>query len=116
MYNSMHQIPASLMPEHNLGMVVLTNLSGSFLPTVLASRLYDLVLGLDPIDWTARFEQDSQANSDATRAHNEQVEAVRKTGTNPSNSLEDYTGQYLNPGYGVLVVELTEGALSERYD
>jgi CubicO group peptidase (beta-lactamase class C family) len=95
----------SFMPEDDLGVVVLTNLSGSYLPYVLSYEVYDRLLGLKPVDWDARLRQRFEKSEVAARERVRKGREQQKTGTHPSHPLDDYPGSYDNPGYGALQVE-----------
>lgn len=46
----------SFMPEHKVGMVILSNLSGhNPVPKILANLLYDRLLDVEPIPWLDRY-------------------------------------------------------------
>ena len=44
----------SFLPTENVGLVVLANLNGTPLPTILEGYVYDRLLGLAPVDWNGR--------------------------------------------------------------
>jgi CubicO group peptidase (beta-lactamase class C family) len=94
----------TLLPQDGIGMVVLSNKSGTGLPELLVRHAIDRLLALPPIDWNA----EALARRDAGEKAQEEAEAkkqtVRKTGTRPAHQLADYAGAYEHPGYGVLEV------------
>lgn len=94
----------SVLPEHNLGVFVSANVSGTSLRDALPWILIDRLLGLEPIDWAARFKQDE----DAVRAAEKEARArridPRKAGTRVAHALDDYVGEYEHGGYGKLTV------------
>src|SRR6202011_3938799 len=55
----------TFMPQDNIGMIILSNQNGSSLPGVVSYGVYDRLLGLDQIAWTARLK-DRQEKSKAT--------------------------------------------------
>jgi CubicO group peptidase (beta-lactamase class C family) len=94
----------SFMPQDEMGVVVLTNMNGSALPTVLSYQVYDRLLGLAPVDWSARLrEREEKARAAETEARQKGYTA-RREGTRPAHPLEEYAGEYAHPGYGALVV------------
>ena len=101
----------SLLPRDRIGLVVLTNLNGTALPTVLALSAYDRLLGLDPIDWSARYRTIQQRMEAAREKGEEREDIDRKKGTHPSHPLQDYAGVYANPAYGRLRVDFEGGRL-----
>ena len=59
----------SLVPDSDLGIIVLSNLSGSNrAPTIVTFALIDRLLGLEPIDWPARFRTVGRADRERTFA------------------------------------------------
>ncbi len=104
-----------LFPDDDLGLVAFTNV-GSGLPALVNQHAADLILGLEPIDWTGEALAELQAG----RAVQEEAEAkkgaTRVEGTSPSHSLGDYAGDYQHPGYGTLRVELDGETLNLVYN
>jgi CubicO group peptidase (beta-lactamase class C family) len=48
----------AMLPDDDLGVVVFTNILGNHqIPEIVAYNIFDRVLGLPPIDWSSRFEQ-----------------------------------------------------------
>jgi CubicO group peptidase (beta-lactamase class C family) len=45
-------------PADSIGVVVLTNLNGTSLPACIIYRVFDLLLGLEPVDWNERFHKE----------------------------------------------------------
>ncbi len=101
----------TLLPEDGIGMVVLSNKSGTGLPELLVRHASDRLLALPPIDWSA----EALARRDAAEKAAEEAEAkkqtVRKTGTRPAHAPAEYAGAYEHPGYGVLEVAVAGKAL-----
>ena len=95
----------SLMPKDNMGIVILTNLSGTPLPQIIAYNAYDRLLGLGQTPWNKRIrEKVDKAKEEANKAKKEK-DKDRKLNTKPSHSLEDYAGDYEHPGYGVVSIK-----------
>ena len=89
----------SFLPREKIGVVVLTNVGSSPLITAVPLHVLDCMLGLDPIQWTARM------NRAERKAAAEQKKPRRRRGKRrPSHRLAQYVGQYANPGYGRVVV------------
>src|SRR5262249_27026993 len=87
----------SMLPDDKMGIVILTNLSGSPLPDLIMYDVYDHLLNLDPVDWNKRFEADHEKQKkDAAEAKNK-PDTVRKQGTHPSHDLAAYAGTFENP-------------------
>lgn len=104
----------SFMPWEDLGVVVLTNVSGSPLPQVVSLNIYDRLLDLDPVAWNARAKRDERK---ARRAEKKRkVDKERKRGTKPSLSLKDYSGIYRHSGYSDLEVACEKRKLTICYN
>lgn len=97
----------ALLPDQNFGVVMLTNVLGHHsIPEIVSYHLYDQVLGLQPVDWTRRF-QDIQEKEKAAEQEEEKKELdEHKANTHPSHELKEYAGRYENLGYGLFTVEL----------
>ncbi|HXE74801.1 MAG TPA: serine hydrolase [Candidatus Xenobia bacterium] len=95
----------SFLPDDNVGVVVLTNLSPSPLPTVVAYNVYDRFLGLEPVAWSQRLKEQQDKMEAAEEEAKKKGYTPRVEGTQPSHKLTDYTGEYEHPGYGVLWIE-----------
>jgi CubicO group peptidase (beta-lactamase class C family) len=106
----------SWMPRRKIGVVVLTNLSGTNpVPTIVVRAAYDRALGLEPVDWIARVKE-AQEKQDQQAAEVENEESDQVEGTSPSQPLEAYTGTFEHPGYGKLRVEMSDGALEATFN
>ncbi len=107
----------SFMPRDRIGMIVLTNQgSNNPVPTIVARRAYDQLLGLEAVDWPARVrEQQARAREAAERSDEEEL-SYRVAGTSPSHELSEYVGEYEHPGYGVIRVELDGARLKATFN
>ena len=104
----------AMIPEEKLGVVVLTNLSGSLLSVPLSYRIFDAYLGATPRDWSAEMLKTMTTLEERARAGAAKQEAERVTGTKPSLSLDKYVGEYRSEMYGDATVALENGALTLR--
>jgi len=94
----------AFLPADQLGVVVLTNLDGNPLPTIIANNVFDRLLGLDQVPWNQRFlEQEKKAKESEQEAKSKGY-TPRKLGTHPSHELTEYVGEYSNPGYGTVSI------------
>ena len=106
----------SLMPQDNMGLVLLTNLGGNPIPQIVAFNAYDRLLGLDQVQWNKRVkEQQEKAKKEAEKAKKES-DKDRKLNTNSSHPIEDYAGDYSHPGYGVITIEMKGGRLKAIFN
>lgn len=100
-----------MLPDRELGVVVLTNRAPSPVPPMLCHAVFDRVCGLEPVPWLDRLRERrrlflaQQKENKATHA------AARKAGTQPSHALADYAGDYDHPGYGRIRIDAIDDAL-----
>ena len=98
----------TFLPQDRIGMILLTNMSGTALTGALAYSLYDRLLGLEPIPWSARFKEMQEKGKAAEEAAKAHGLTPQKPDTRPAHPLEEYAGEYEHPAYGTVKVE-TEG-------
>lgn len=106
----------SFMPQEQVGVIVLTNLSPNQLPTIVSYRIYDRLLGLVPVDWNARFLEMRRKGEESEEEAKQKGYTPKKAGTAASHPLADYAGEYEHPGYGVARVALQDGGLTLSYN
>lgn len=96
----------SLFPGQNIGIAVLTNMSGSPVPTLLTYAAFEYLMGLERVDWHARAQKTREEFKAAEQQGQEQDAGERIPDTQPSHQLEAYVGTYTHPGYGTFEVTL----------
>jgi len=102
----------SWMPKERIGVMVLTNQSGNNpVPNIVTRRVFDLLLGLEPIDWVSRVKEQERQARERMEQQRKEREAARKPDTRPSHELRSYTGDYEHPGYGRVSVRIEGGNL-----
>jgi CubicO group peptidase (beta-lactamase class C family) len=104
----------AMIPEEKLGVVILTNLSGSVLSVPLSYRIFDAYLGATPRDWSADMLKTVTGLEEQARAATAKQEAERVAGTKPSLALDKYAGDYQSDLYGDATVGLDNGKLTLR--
>ncbi|MCC6329551.1 MAG: serine hydrolase [Acidobacteria bacterium] len=102
----------AMIPEKNIGVVILTNLNGTVLPQFLAYRIFDSYLGEQPTDWASDGFKKIKAAEEQAKAAAAKADAARVMGTRPSLELKDYAGKYRSEIYGDVEVKLTDGKLT----
>jgi hypothetical protein len=100
-----------MMPEEHIGIVILTNMNGTGMPTTLMNRAFDLQLGVTPEDWSARIFARTQQQRARTLEAQRKLEAARVPNTKPSLPLEKYAGVYGDSLLGDIVVRDSAGTL-----
>ncbi|RUA26450.1 MAG: serine hydrolase [Bacteroidetes bacterium] len=93
-----------LVPEENLGFVILTN-SNSSLYNSLKNRILDAFLAKDTIDWNQLLLPYQQKNDRRVPI------AIRPDATKPSLDLVKYTGIFSDPIYGNVMVSMEDDKL-----
>jgi CubicO group peptidase (beta-lactamase class C family) len=99
------------VPGRNLGVYATVNVSGSALRDVILYAAIDRLLGLQPVDWSARYRDRFVKGKQAGKAAREQNVGAGKPGTKPGYALDDYVGEYEHPAYGVVSIGREGGAL-----
>ncbi|HEY9669754.1 MAG TPA: serine hydrolase, partial [Coleofasciculaceae cyanobacterium] len=105
----------TLLPQDNIGLVILTNMNGTPLPSIVASHVCDRLLGLDEVPWHERIKGRVDQAKQASEKTQEKFSLERKSGTQPSHSLEDFTGDFEHPAYGIFSVKLQGENLTGTY-
>lgn len=103
-----------LVPEENLGMVVLTN-SESGLAGTLVTKIFDTMLNVTPKrDWSKELLDRVNAGKKAEEDAAKKVEASRIPNTKPSLTLANYAGTYSSQLYGDVTIAEENGHLVMR--
>jgi len=105
----------AMMPEERLGLVILSNLDSSGLPSALMRKVFDLHLGAPPKDWSADQLAASKRAREAAREREKKRERERVRGTRTSLPLERYAGVYADSLYGQVRVRAERGKLRAEF-
>jgi uncharacterized protein DUF3471/beta-lactamase family protein len=97
-----------MLPDERIGVVVLTNFWSGMGPAIV-NRVFDELLGLEPIDWSARFKERLDAAREGQKEARAQRPRVESAGL--LRPLEEYVGDYEHPGYGTLSITVSDGRL-----
>ena len=102
----------SFLPKEKLGVVVfiIGDHCASLYNTV-SYNVYERLLGMDQTPWSERLLEVRLKNKKAGTEARAKAGADRVPNTTPSHALADYAGDFEHPAYGVLKVELKDGAL-----
>jgi CubicO group peptidase (beta-lactamase class C family) len=103
----------AMMPEENLGLVVLTN-SESSVSTVISNKIFDVFLGVPKRDWNTEFLTRSKQNKQREAAAEKKVDEELVPNTKPSLSLSSYAGTYGGAMFGDARVKEENGKLVLR--
>ncbi|WP_026011176.1 serine hydrolase [Paenibacillus sp. OSY-SE] len=111
----------SFLPHDNIGVVILTNMFGTSLPRIATYNIVDRLLGLEEIDWSRRFQDDTekwkeQLKEQQKKEYHDNTPSNSQAESVPFHPLIEYTGTYEHPGYGKVIVELEDGCLRFMYN
>ena len=101
-----------LLPDDGIGVAVMTNTTSSVMTPVVAYRILDELLGLEPLDWFSTFKP----RYDTIMAGMREARQARRVVPDAPlpRPLEAYAGEYEHPGYGALSITLDGGVLQPR--
>jgi CubicO group peptidase (beta-lactamase class C family) len=105
---------ATMVPEEQLGIVVLANQESALVAAVVYSLL-DAYLGAPATDWYDAFLQVRREAADKEQAARAALEDARIKGTQPALALEHYAGTYHADVYGEAHVTLEDDHLVLRF-
>lgn len=100
-----------MMPDENIGVVAIANLSSSNLQVALMYRVFDALLGIEPTAWSAEYLELSRRGGGG--GGNPEDDRVRNT--TPSLALADYAGRYTSDVYGDMTLDVDGDRLVLRY-
>jgi hypothetical protein len=102
----------SCMPYDSIGVIVFViGDQSAALYNIISYNVYERLLGLDQTSWSERRLQDRDNAKKLGKAGREKAGAERIANTKPSHPLEDYSGEFEHPAYGILKVALKDTAL-----
>ncbi len=104
-----------LFPDDDFGIVALVNQSGSALPGVICPTIADILLKLDPVDWSGQVLAKVEALKKIEASTKAELGKSRVAGTKPSHELKDYVGIYQNAAFGRLEIKLDGDHLGLQY-
>ncbi|GAB4467514.1 MAG: serine hydrolase [Armatimonadaceae bacterium] len=105
----------ALIPSENIGIAVFGNLGGPLVDYVRNS-VFDLLLDLDPMDWSAYIKEDLSKAQEKEKEEEKKRREQRKNRIPIPLPLETYVGEYDSATYGLVVVTLTDKTLSIRWN
>jgi len=102
----------SFLPNDRIGVIVLVIGDHSApLYNVVSYNVYERLLGMDQTPWSKRRLEQRLANKKAGTEARAKAGADRVPNTKPSHALASYGGEYENPAYGILKIELKDDQL-----
>lgn len=106
----------ALYPRDSLGIIVLTNMNGTGLPTVVRNYIADKLLALPTVDWSDRQLTALKKALKTGEESAQKVQDNRKKGTKPSHPYSDYVGKYKNEAYGVFEIKASGDTLAGKFN
>ncbi|MCU1242473.1 MAG: beta-lactamase [Candidatus Acidoferrum typicum] len=95
-----------LVPEENLGVVILTNAESAGAFDSILFHILDYSFALPPTDWIAAFKAaDAEQQNEAEEVTQKQ-NTGRAADSKPSLSAEKYAGTYTDPWYGPVTIRI----------
>ena len=106
------QTECMLLPDDGIGVAVMTNTTSSAMTPVVAYRVLDELLGLEPLDWFSMFKP----RFDTVMTGMREARGARRVVPDAPlpRPLDAYAGEYEHPGYGALTITLEGGVLRPR--
>ena len=104
----------ALVPEENLGLVILTN-SMTGIARALMYKIIDSHLGVKPRDWSNEYLQKANEKKKSTEEERVKFRSERIMNTRLSLPLEDYAGTYGGQMYGDATITLENGSLVVQF-
>ena len=105
-----------LVPEENLGVVILTNAEEGGAFDSILYHVLDHYIHLPPTDWIAAFKtvQDTEEKNAAETM--KKAEGSRAADSKPSLPLEKYAGVYNDAWYGPITIRMENSGLVISFD
>jgi len=100
-----------LVPEENLGVVVLTNAEEGGAFDSILYHVLDHYFGLPPTDWIAAFKSVRDTQEKDAAEVMKKAEGTRAADSKPSLPLEKYAGNYTDAWYGPIAIRGENGTL-----
>jgi CubicO group peptidase (beta-lactamase class C family) len=105
-----------LVPEENLGVVVLTNAEEGGAFDSILYHVLDHYFHLPATDWIAAFKSVEDKEEKDAAENMKKAEGSRDTNSKPSLPLEKYAGVYNDPWYGPIAIKVANGGLVITFD
>ena len=105
-----------LVPEENLGIVILTNAEQTSAFESILYHVLDSYFSLPPTDWTTAFKVADDEDEKAAKAAMKESDKGRSANSKPSLPLETYAGVYNDAWYGPVTIKQEGSRLVFRLD
>ena len=105
----------AMLPELNLGVVVLTNQEDEGAFESIANTVLDHYLDAPPKDWVAAYAAVDKRRLEKPKRRLPMPPASAIAGSKPSLAMDGYVGRYRDPWYGDIVIEKQDDGLGIRF-
>jgi CubicO group peptidase (beta-lactamase class C family) len=105
-----------LVPEENLGVVILTNAEQGGAFDSILYHVLDHYFNQPPTDWIAAFKAVNDTEEKDAAGTMKNAEASRAADSKPSLPLEKYAGAYTDAWYGPITLTMENGGLVITFD
>jgi CubicO group peptidase (beta-lactamase class C family) len=99
-----------MIPDQNLGIVVLTNQEESGAFSAIVYHVFDHFLGLPANDWIAGYRKAREDNIRRANEKEQKEVKARAAASHPSLAIDRYAGTYRDDWYGDMLLEAQAGA------
>jgi hypothetical protein len=104
-----------LVPELNLGVVILTNQEETAAHGAIANTVVDHYLNAPAVDWVTAFRDLAAIEKAEGEAQARRAAGKRNADSRPSLPLAAYAGRYRDAWYGDILVEHRNGKLGIQF-
>jgi CubicO group peptidase (beta-lactamase class C family) len=105
----------TLVPDLNLGIVILTNQEENAAHSAIANTVVDRYLAAPAVDWVSDFVALTKIEKAEGEAEAAKMAGKRNADSRPSLPLASYVGRYRDAWYGDVLVENRNGKLTIRF-
>lgn len=105
----------TMVPDQNLGMVVLTNQEVGSAFQAVTYRILDAYLGAKKTDWVAAYQAYERYQLEKADTSWARHQKARNKSSKPSLALADYAGTYKDPWYGNVDIRKEKGHLVMQF-
>jgi hypothetical protein len=105
----------TLVPDLNLGVVVLTNQQSGGAFQSMTYRILDHFMNAPATDWVAAFKKSEEMGLARAAEVEKRLASTRAADSKPSLSLAKYAGRYTDAWYGDITISLENNKLVLRF-
>ncbi len=98
-------------PTDSIGIIVLTNQDGSFMPSIVRNLIADKLLHFPYFDWNGDQRRGYEKLKKTVAAAQKVKSSTQILNTSLSHPIKDYEGLYSHPGYGTFEIFMRHDSL-----